>query len=165
MGTNRCETDWDEPLMAEYLRKHIVDISETITAAWQSAFGCVPLGFTTYAANCIEASWRALKALLDPSIQWSNCGTLMIEVALVITSKFDSGDYKEFFEHREAIWPCLMKWQGNVVSGRKDAGADKPYELRGTQATRQATGKPPPPARQAQPGNPRAGPRGKQPPP
>ena len=63
---HEASTDWGEPLLASYLEANLLEVSPdgSIAAAWQSGFGKVPVGFTTYAPNCIERSWRLLKSLL-----------------------------------------------------------------------------------------------------
>ena len=81
MKHNRCETDFNEPLMADYLRKNVLDCkAQFIRAPWCSGFGAVPLGLTTYAPNAIEATWRVLKGILDPSFKWQNCGELILKI-------------------------------------------------------------------------------------
>ena len=63
---DQAATDWREPLLADYLEANLLQVSAdgSITTPWRSGLGCVPLGFTTYAPNSIERSWRLLKSLL-----------------------------------------------------------------------------------------------------
>ena len=51
MESSTAETDFNEPAMARYLKRHIFDLSRPsiIRAHWQYGFGCVPPGYTTYA--------------------------------------------------------------------------------------------------------------------
>ena len=102
---SRMRRDWDEPDMAKYLEAHILDLHASRKASWRCSFDCTPLGFTTYAANCIESYWRCLKSLLDPSIKWANCGQLIEEVVAIVTSKFEKGDYDGLFhECDDKVW-------------------------------------------------------------
>ena len=56
----------DEPEYAEYLEAELLEMSgEFIRASWQTGIGAVPMGFTTYAPNAIESTWRLLKQLFD----------------------------------------------------------------------------------------------------
>ena len=58
--------DWDEHEYANYIEAELLDITgEFIRASWQSGFGAVPVGFTTYATNAIESTWRLVKQLFD----------------------------------------------------------------------------------------------------
>ena len=58
--------DLDESEYADYLEAEILNMSgDLIRASWQSGVGAVPLGFTTYAPNAIETTWRILKILFD----------------------------------------------------------------------------------------------------
>jgi hypothetical protein len=70
MTSSATEQDWREPEFAQYLRHHVLDVAVdgTIRAPWQSGFGCVPPGLTTYAPNSLERSWRSLKGLLRKGI-------------------------------------------------------------------------------------------------
>ena len=123
--------------MADYLEKHILDLNSDRKAMWRCAYDCCPLGFTTYAVNCIESYWRALKCLLDLSIKWANCGQLMIEVAAVVISKFDKGDYAGLFHLREEIWFCLNNFGANVLrSTRRDTGEETVGDPRAVQKRR-----------------------------
>ena len=71
--------DWNEPLMAKYLSKHILDTSgPLIRASWACGFGCVPLGFTTYAPNCIERCHRTVKGLLPGSYKTRDLSRTMV---------------------------------------------------------------------------------------
>ena len=64
---NRKKTDFNEPEMAEYLEKNILDCSGPyIRAPWICGLGAVPFGFTTWAPNCIERNNRLMKDLLKP---------------------------------------------------------------------------------------------------
>ena len=63
---HRMDTDWEEATMARYIRSNLLHVaSDVIRASWQTGFGAVPLGCTTYAPNAIERSWRLLKGLLQ----------------------------------------------------------------------------------------------------
>ncbi|CAE7269031.1 unnamed protein product [Symbiodinium sp. CCMP2456] len=63
---DEAPTDWGEPLLAAYLEANLLQVSPdgSISATWRSGLGCVPPGFTTFAPNSIERSWRLLKSLL-----------------------------------------------------------------------------------------------------
>ena len=70
MTSSAAEQDWRESEFAQYLRHHVLDVAVdgTIRPPWQSGFGCVPPGLTTYAPNSLERSWRSLKGLLRKGI-------------------------------------------------------------------------------------------------
>ena len=70
MTSSATEQDWREPKFAQYLRHHVLDVAVdgTIRPPWQSGFGCVPPGLTTYAPNSLERSWRSLKGLLRKGV-------------------------------------------------------------------------------------------------
>ena len=52
-----AKTNFGEPSMVKYLRKHVLDAEfDVLSANWMSGLGSVPLGLTTYAPNCIERS-------------------------------------------------------------------------------------------------------------
>ena len=58
---------WGEPAMHDYLLKYLLSKNgDVLTATWRSGFGTVPLGFSTYAPNAVERTWRLLKGLLKP---------------------------------------------------------------------------------------------------
>ena len=82
--------------MAEYLATEILDCTgPLIRASWASGLGCVPLGFTTYAPNSIEVTWRIIKGLLDKSYCFRGCGALMVDVAAAVDSRFHQGAYRD----------------------------------------------------------------------
>ena len=93
-----CEDkgDWDEPIFAAYLKKHIFDIEDgVIRAAWCCGIGAVPLGFTTYAPNAIESSHRVLKGLLDSAWLHRDIATLMVDVCESVSSRMVAGKFDD----------------------------------------------------------------------
>ena len=77
LRSNGEETDWDEPHVAQYLVRNL--LQETgqagvYSAPWRSGFGQVPAGFTTYTSNSLERSWRTIKGLLRKRTLLSVCG-------------------------------------------------------------------------------------------
>ena len=58
-------TDWHEPVIAAYIEKHLLMPGAAgFTALWRSGYGSVPSGFSTYASNTLERTWRTLKGVL-----------------------------------------------------------------------------------------------------
>lgn len=77
LRSNGEETDWDEPNVAQYLVRNL--LQETgqagvYSAPWRSGFGQVPAGFTTYTSNSLERSWRTIKGLLRKRTLLLVCG-------------------------------------------------------------------------------------------
>ena len=88
--------DLDEPEYAKYLEEEILDMSgDLIRASWQSGVGAVPLGFTTYATNAIESTWRILKGLFDKGFRYQNVCQLIIKVHRAIISRVKAGKYAD----------------------------------------------------------------------
>ena len=125
MRNARCETDWDEPDMASYLETHILDCSaDLIKASWNSGYGAVPLGFTTYAPNAVESTWRVLKGLLDPGYAWGNCGKLLGDVVASLDSRFEAGAYENLVQEIRSPLGCLLAWPLPKMSGRNERASD-----------------------------------------
>ncbi|CAL1161178.1 unnamed protein product [Cladocopium goreaui] len=97
LRSNGEETDWDEPHVAQYLVRNL--LQETgqaglYSAPWRSGFGQVPAGFTTYTSNSLERSWRTIKGLLRKRTLLSDVGSLMKGVCDSFHSKLAAGDYE-----------------------------------------------------------------------
>ena len=105
-------TDWNEPAMAAYLREHIFNVEgPRIRAMWACGFGCVPLGFTTDAPNCIERCHRTVKGLL-PGNHWDrDLATTMVRVCDAVDTKIASGHYRGLGEHISEPPPGLFNWR------------------------------------------------------
>jgi len=77
LRSNGEETDWDEPHVAQYLVRNLLEETGqagVYSAPWRSGFGQVPAGFTTYTSNSLERSWRTIKGLLRKRTLLSVCG-------------------------------------------------------------------------------------------
>ena len=125
MRNSRCSTDFDEPKMAAYLEQHILDGSGDLwRAPWACGLGCVPLGFTTYAPNAIETTWRVLKGLLAEGYQYRGCGALMEDVALSLQSRIRAGAYSGLLNEITELLPVLVQWPGRKAGARGDGQTD-----------------------------------------
>ena len=81
LENDRCSTDWNEPMMAKYIGKNLLhDSSGTWRAPWQSGYASVPPGFTCYAPNTIEVTWRLIKNILGDGRRFQTCAELMTKV-------------------------------------------------------------------------------------
>jgi hypothetical protein len=113
MRHNEEEGDLNEPEFADYLEQEMLDISgPLIRAAWQSGFGAVPLGFTTYAANAIEVTNRLLKGVFDKGFRYQHVCRLVEKVALAIETRIRAGKYANLVQSRADAWPWLMDHAG-----------------------------------------------------
>ena len=94
MDANSAPTDFNEPLMAEYLRQHILDCEgPRIRALWASGFGWTLPGLTTYAPNCIERQHRTVKGLM-PGQHWDrDLSKTMLAVCASVAGKLKRGHY------------------------------------------------------------------------
>ena len=89
MRSKSAATDWGEPDMEKYLRRHILDEEKSVLSApWRSGLGHVPFGYTTYAPNAIEVSHRVLKGLFQPGYDRRDVGTLIVEVCEAMSTRF-----------------------------------------------------------------------------
>jgi hypothetical protein len=129
MYANKEKTDFDEAKMADYLANHILDIDgDRIRAAWQTGYGAVPLGFTTYAPNTIEVTHRVVKqklkkglhGLLGKGFRFKSVTDLIEKVAQIITVQVRQGHYDKLVPSREDPWPCLFEWPKKVQGGRSE---------------------------------------------
>ena len=119
-------TDFDEPLMAQYLKANIFNMDGPfIRATWQYGLGSVPLGFTTYAPNAIERSHRLLKGLLDPGYQAGNVADLMVQVCNIVTSRIKKRDFKGLKNDLTETLPAFYQWPRTKMTGRKE-GIEQP---------------------------------------
>ena len=90
---------------------------EFIRASWQSGIGAVPLGFTTYATNAIESTWRVLKGLFDKGFRYQNVAQLIIKIHRAITSRMQAGQYVDLHNMIENPPPWLLDHAGTRRDG------------------------------------------------
>ena len=116
---NRKKTDWDEPEMAKYLEKNILDCSGPYNrASWICGLGAVPFGFTTLTPNCIEQNNRLLKDLLKPGYQKCNAAEIMIQICEVLSGRIAGGHYNKIINKVKEEWPALKRWPSRRNSVR-----------------------------------------------
>ena len=121
MRNSRCATDFREPAMAEYIASHILDAGgPLLRAPWASGLGCVPLGYTTYAPNAIEATWRVIKGLLDDGYKFRSSGALMVDVVNALQSRIRLGAYSNLQDAVTSVLPCLVEWPDKKAAARRD---------------------------------------------
>ena len=112
MASQELATDFGEPRMASYLRKHILDASgPLLRATWCSGLGAVPEGYSCYAANTIESGHKSLKHLLSGVPRHRNVGQLLIQVDEAVKSKADdSGFYNGLQQSVTGPPSALEQW-------------------------------------------------------
>ena len=97
---------------------------ELIRASWQSGIGAVPLGFTTYATNAIESTWRVLKGLFDKGFRYQNVAQLIIKIHRAITSRMQAGKYVDLHNMIENPPPWLLDHAGTRRDGDDERRID-----------------------------------------
>lgn len=129
MARSAGETDFNEPGMARYVSKHILDTTgPLIRASWNSGLGAVPLGFTTYAPNAIERAHRLTKGLLDKGYQHRDIAQLITDVAQALQSRIQAGAYADLRQEIPTPPACFIKWQQKKLSGHSDTNANHEEE-------------------------------------
>ena len=90
LSSSALDTDFDEPGMAAYIRRNVLDTDSgpLIRAAWASGVFAVPHGYTTYATNSMERAHRTLKGLMDTGYAGQSLGNLIEETCDVINSRY-----------------------------------------------------------------------------
>ena len=111
MQSSAKRSDWNEPLLAEYMKKNLFNItSGYYRAPWQSGLGAVPLGFTTYATNAIERSHRLIKHLMDPNLYYISVAEVMVQAVNAVNTKIAAGFYDGLTQTISKVWPGLHNW-------------------------------------------------------
>ncbi len=112
MSSSGAPTDFDEPAMARYLATFILCCQgNIIRAAWASGFGAVPLGFTTYAPNCIERCHRTVRGLLPGVYKSRDVATLMAQVCDIVDGKLADGHYRGLVSEMAEPPPGIFHWR------------------------------------------------------
>ena len=111
MESSGSSTDFNEPAMAAYIKKHIlVNSGNSIYALWQGGLGAVPLGMTTYAPNCIERTHRTIKELVPGNWRKRNIAELMTGICDVVANRIKVGKYNDMVRSLDAPAVALKEW-------------------------------------------------------
>ena len=98
MEAQTIETDWKEPVFAQYLRAHCLqEYAGFLRAPWQCGVDATIPGYTTYAPSAIERSHRTLKDLLDRGLVSMGLGQLMDECCKILNARVRNGFYASTF--------------------------------------------------------------------
>ena len=139
MENSASPTDWNEPLLAAYLRDHIIDTTGPLhRALWSTGLGAVPLGFTAYAPNAIERTWRLLKGLFAAGWKSRSPAEVIVETCQALRSRVDKGCYATLSQRVANAWPALHAASKSTQGPREPVYADSEDEEGGETKVRHA---------------------------
>ena len=125
MKAEVLETDFKEPGMEAYFRRHIFDESHGhLRAQWGSGLDEIVPGYTTYSANAAERWHRTVKDLMGDNYKSQGLRGLMVEVCTIMNSRIRRSYYKTYVPSITAAPQALRKAQRLPTVAGHSSGDD-----------------------------------------